>query len=65
MKEKMDKVDYTAYDGFRQDAVDTNLDKDIEKKTLMKIDSRILPLVCVAYLFTYLDRTNIGKVLLL
>ncbi|KAJ8081895.1 hypothetical protein PM082_007741 [Marasmius tenuissimus] len=32
-----------------------------EKKLVRKLDRRILPMVCLLYLFAYLDRTNLGN----
>ncbi|KAF5379117.1 hypothetical protein D9615_005871 [Tricholomella constricta] len=32
-----------------------------EKKLVRKLDSRILPIACLLYLFAYLDRSNLGN----
>ncbi|KAF7980576.1 hypothetical protein HWV62_37751 [Athelia sp. TMB] len=32
-----------------------------ERKLVRKLDRRILPLLCLLYLFAYLDRTNLGN----
>ncbi|KIM91500.1 hypothetical protein PILCRDRAFT_670 [Piloderma croceum F 1598] len=32
-----------------------------EKRLVRKLDARILPIVCLLYLFAYLDRTNLGN----
>lgn len=38
------------------------LDPDTEERRLLrKLDTRILPLTCVLYLFAYLDRSNLGN----
>ncbi|GBB88643.1 hypothetical protein RclHR1_01520028 [Rhizophagus clarus] len=36
-------------------------DKEFEKKLLLKIDFRIMPLITVLYLLSFLDRVNIGN----
>ncbi|KAI8077779.1 major facilitator superfamily domain-containing protein [Halteromyces radiatus] len=36
-------------------------DKEIEKKIVRKYDLRILPILCLLYLLSYLDRSNIGN----
>ncbi|KAI0071576.1 MFS general substrate transporter [Panus rudis PR-1116 ss-1] len=32
-----------------------------EKKLVRKLDMRIMPILCILYLFAYLDRTNLGN----
>lgn len=35
--------------------------REFEKKLLRKIDFRLLPILCILYLFAFLDRINIGN----
>ncbi|WWC60239.1 uncharacterized protein I303_102805 [Kwoniella dejecticola CBS 10117] len=39
----------------------SSLDERFEKKLVRKIDRRIMPLICLAYLLNYIDRTNLGN----
>ncbi|MEI6324506.1 MAG: hypothetical protein WCO91_03550, partial [Gemmataceae bacterium] len=34
--------------------------KSLEKATLLKISWRIIPFICVLYIFNILDRSNLG-----
>lgn len=38
-----------------------NIDPKMERRIVMKIDLAILPLICIMYLFCFIDRANIGK----
>ncbi|KIW05498.1 uncharacterized protein PV09_03381 [Verruconis gallopava] len=38
-----------------------NIDPDIEKRVVRKLDRSVLPLVMVLYLLSFLDRSNIGN----
>lgn len=40
-------------------------DDNLEKKLVRKLDMVIMPLTCALYLLAYLDRSNLGKHLLL
>ncbi|WWC92457.1 uncharacterized protein L201_007415 [Kwoniella dendrophila CBS 6074] len=40
---------------------ESRLDGNFEKKLVRKIDRRIMPLICLAYLLNYIDRTNLGN----
>jgi hypothetical protein len=42
----------------------TNIDPVAEKKLLRKCDLRVLPPLFVLFLLAFLDRTNIGKIIL-
>ncbi|WWC95607.1 hypothetical protein V866_002472 [Kwoniella sp. B9012] len=37
------------------------IDDKFEKRLVRKIDRRIMPLICLAYLLNYIDRTNLGN----
>ncbi|KAJ7468015.1 MFS general substrate transporter [Mycena latifolia] len=37
------------------------VDPDEERRLVRKLDSRILPITCLLYLFAYLDRSNLGN----
>ncbi|KZS98503.1 MFS general substrate transporter [Sistotremastrum niveocremeum HHB9708] len=38
-----------------------SVDEHAERRLVRKIDTRILPILCLLYLFAYLDRTNLGN----
>ncbi|WVW87147.1 hypothetical protein I302_109204 [Kwoniella bestiolae CBS 10118] len=40
---------------------EAQLDAKFEKRLVRKIDRRIMPLICLAYLLNYIDRTNLGN----
>lgn len=51
-------VDVTALDG----SIDlTHIDVQAEKALVRKIDRHVVPVVMIAYLLSFLDRTNIGN----
>lgn len=37
------------------------IDRDVERRLVRKIDYHILPWICFAYLINYLDRVNLGN----
>ncbi|EMD39421.1 hypothetical protein CERSUDRAFT_47889 [Gelatoporia subvermispora B] len=51
-----------SFDGhnetFQQAAVEPAVE---ERKLVRKLDMRIMPILCILYLFGYLDRTNLGN----
>jgi len=38
-----------------------SINPDDERKLVAKLDRRILPIICLAYLFEFLDRSNLGN----
>ncbi len=42
------------------DLVRTDIDGDDERRLFRKVSWRILPVLCVCYVFSFLDRTNVG-----
>ncbi|KAJ7202358.1 MFS general substrate transporter [Mycena pura] len=38
-----------------------HIDPEEERKLVRKIDGRIMPITCLLYLFSYLDRSNLGN----
>ncbi|MGY2488035.1 MFS transporter [Cupriavidus sp. CP313] len=42
------------------DLVRTDIDGDNERRLFRKVSWRILPMLCVCYVFSFLDRTNVG-----
>ena len=40
---------------------DTETEKRLTKSLLRKLDTRMLPMLAVLFLFSFLDRTNIGN----
>lgn len=56
--ESVDKPS-TVIDTYR--SYSPKYSKDVEKQLLRKIDTRLLPLVVIIYLFNYLDRNSITQ----
>ena len=42
------------------DLVRTDINEDDERRLFRKVSWRILPVLCVCYVFSFLDRTNVG-----
>lgn len=66
LKLEVNNVNYNQLDELRTDEIDIALDasnnlQELNKRVLWKIDLHILPLITLAYLFNYLDRTNLGN----
>ncbi|TIC18759.1 MFS general substrate transporter [Wallemia mellicola] len=65
LKLEVNNVNYNQLDELRTDEIDIALDasnnlQELNKRVLWKTDLHILPLITLAYLFNYLDRTNLG-----
>ncbi|KAJ0157981.1 putative transporter, partial [Colletotrichum tanaceti] len=52
---------FSDIDARDPDLVDADADAAVEKKIVRKLDMHIIPLVMLLYLFSFLDRVNIGN----
>ncbi|KAH8893668.1 retrograde regulation protein 2 [Thozetella sp. PMI_491] len=62
MAEKAGTVHQNSDDGDAQHRLSEDLEaKKLTKSILWKLDTRVLPLLAVLYLFNFLDRSNVGN----
>lgn len=66
LKLEVNNVNYNQLDELRTDEIDIALGasnnlQELNKRVLWKTDLHILPLITLAYLLNYLDRTNLGN----
>ncbi|GJD00133.1 Major facilitator superfamily transporter [Colletotrichum higginsianum IMI 349063] len=64
-KDRLDEADTGLYPGAGSSDIDARdpvlVDAAAEKKIVRKLDMHIIPLVMLLYLFSFLDRVNIGN----
>lgn len=48
-------------DSLEQNASIETIDKAAERRLRNKIDLRLVPVMCMLYLFCFIDRANVGK----
>ena len=42
-------------------SAESQLDRELERKTVLKLDLLLVPMMCALYLLAFLDRANIGN----
>jgi len=62
---KADEKMMVADEASNGESLDVELDPKMEKKLLFKLDLFFVPIIMLTYLSCFLDRSNIGKFIIL
>ncbi len=59
LKEKEDVTHVIDSQSLSREEDETNT-RALERRVVRKLDQRIMPFICISYLFTYLDKAMLG-----
>lgn len=61
VEEKGSQLDFASDVTTRSDGLQPGLETALSRKTLVKMDARLMPVLAIIYLLSFLDRTNVGN----